>query len=147
MKANDVVVAVFGTVIKVAVAVAVILIIYKGALFGYDYGYRVFAEAPMTTGEGRDISFTVTEKMASSVEEGENALSIGSILDAIKIGQDMGKQLEKLGLIRDKNLFTIQFVFSEFRENLKPGVYELSTAMTVDEMLEVMTTGNENEDD
>ena len=100
----------------------------------------------MTTGEGRAVAFTVTEKMTDSVKEGENALSVGSMLEAYDIGKDMGKVLEKDGLIRDKNLFAFQFVFSEFREDLKPGTYDLNTSMTVDEMLEAMTAGTEEEE-
>ena len=147
MKPSQVLAAVFETVLKVLIAVAVILIIYRGVLFGYEYGYRIFAEEPMTTGEGRDVAFTVTDKMTASVKEGENALSVSSMLDAYDIGKDMGKILEKNGLIRDKTLFAFQFVFSEFREDLKPGTYDLNTSMTVDEMLEMMTTGEEEEEE
>ncbi len=146
MKPSQVLAVVFETVLKVVIAVAIILIIYRGALFGYEYGYRIFAEEPMTTGEGRAVAFTVTEKMTDSVKEGENALSVGSMLEAYDIGKDMGKVLEKDGLIRDKNLFAFQFVFSEFREDLKPGTYDLNTSMTVDEMLEAMTAGTEEEE-
>ena len=147
MKPSQILAAVFETVLKVVIAVAVILIIYRGALFGYEYGYRIFAEEPMTTGEGRVVAFTVTEKMTDSVKEGENALSVGSMLEAFDIGKDMGKILEKNGLIRDRNLFAFQFVFSEFREDLKPGTYDLSTSMTADEMLELMTVGEGDEDE
>ena len=146
MKPSQVLAVTFETVSKIVIAVAIILIIYRGALFGYEYGYRIFAEEPMTTGEGRAVAFTVTEKMTDSVKAGENALSVGSMLEAYDIGKDMGKVLEKDGLIRDKNLFAFQFVFSEFREDLKPGTYDLNTSMTVDEMLEAMTAGTEEEE-
>ncbi len=147
MKAIDVLTAIFGTVLKVAVAVIVIVLIYKGALFGYDYGYRVFAEPPLTTGEGRTILFTVTDEMMRYIEQDEEkALSPGALLDAYKLGKQMGAVLENKGLIRDRNLFVLQFLLSEYRVDIKPGQYEISTAMTVDEMLEMMTAGTEEEE-
>ena len=69
MKASRVVAAVFGTVIKVFVAVVVIVVIYQGVMFGYEYGYRVFAETPVTSGEGRSVMFTVTEDMIPESED------------------------------------------------------------------------------
>lgn len=140
MKASRVVAAVFGTVIKVFVAVVVIAVIYQGVMFGYEYGYRVFAETPVTSGEGRSVMFTVREDMIPESED-ETGLSPGSLIEAFGIGREMGKVLEEAGLIRDRNLFTIQFMFSEYRVDIKPGEYELNSSMTVDEMLERMTAG------
>ncbi len=46
-----------------------------------------------------------------------------------------------MGLITDKNLFKLQERFSEYHGMERPGTYELSTAMTPEEMLVVMSGG------
>lgn len=123
MKSKNVVSAVAGTICKIAVSVLVILLVYKGAMFGYEYGYRIFTETAVAVGEGRTVTVTVPEGMSASA---------------------MGQMLLKQGLIRDKNLFVIQYYLSEYRKEIKPGTYELSTAMTADEMLKAMSAGTES---
>ena len=51
----------------------------------------------------------------------------------------MGRLFLSKGLIRDDRLFVLQYYLSEFRKDLKTGDFELSTAMTVEEMMEAMT--------
>ena len=55
------------------------------------------------------------------------------------------KRKEK-GLIRDAKLFYFQEMFSEYKGELKPGVYELSTGMTPYEMMEIMSASDEEEE-
>lgn len=126
MKITNIVEAVFGTVFKVAVAVAVVILIYKGAMAGYDFGYRIFEQEPMTTGEGRTVTVAITEDM-SAVE--------------------MGQMLKEKGLIEDTRLFFAQYYLSEFQKDIQPGIYELSTSMTVEEMMEIMAADKEEGDD
>ena len=54
--------------------------------------------------------------------------------------------LEEKGLIRDAKLFYFQEMFSEYKGELKPGVYELSTGMTPYEMMEIMSASDEEEE-
>lgn len=96
----------------------IIMLIYRGAIMAYDYGYRVFEEPPISVGEGRVISVTITEDMSPG---------------------EMGQLFLSKGLIRDDRLFVVQYYLSEFRKELKTGDFELSTAMTVEEMMEAMT--------
>ena len=127
METKDVVSAILSTMIKVVLTVLVVILVYRGAITGYNFGYRVFKQEPMTLGEGRTITVTITESM--SVKE-------------------MGELFLQKGLIKDAALFTAQYYLSEFREEVKPGTYELSTAMTVEEMMEVMATAvEETEED
>ncbi|MDE6674610.1 MAG: endolytic transglycosylase MltG, partial [Acetatifactor sp.] len=107
-----------GMILKVVVAVVIIMAIYRGAITAYDYGYRVFEEPAMSAGEGRMISVTITENMSA---------------------KEMGQLFLSKGLIRDEKLFIVQYYLSEFRQDLKTGDFELSTAMTVEEMMEAMT--------
>lgn len=118
MKIKNLIGVVAGTVLKVVVYAAVIMFIWRGAYMAYDYGYRIFEEAPMSTGNGRVVSVTIPEDMSA---------------------KEMGTLLEQKGLIRDGQLFVLQYHLSEFKADLLPGTFELSTAMTVDEMLKTMT--------
>ena len=124
MKYNNIVNAVLGTILKVAVTVAVIFLIYKGALFCYDYGYRVFMEPPVSAGEGRMVTVTVTEEMSP---------------------EEIGEMFEAKGLVREAKLFALQYRLSEYVKDVKPGEFELSTAMTAEEMMKVMATPREEE--
>ena len=118
MKITDVIVAVCGTIIKIAFAVVVVVVLYRGAAKAYEYGYRIFEEPPVSSGEGYTITVNITENMSA---------------------KEMGQMLADTGLIRDPQLFIFQYMFSEFKEDLLPGEHDLSTAMTVEEMLEEMT--------
>lgn len=118
MKIKNLIGVVAGTVMKVVVYAAVIMFIWRAAYMAYDYGYRIFEEAPMSSGNGRVVTVTIPEDMSA---------------------KEMGTLLEQKGLIRDANLFILQYHLSEYKVDLLPGTFELSTAMTVDEMLKTMT--------
>lgn len=119
MRVKHIVGATVETIVKVAVFALLIMYIYRGAVAAYDYGYRVFAEPPVSMGEGRTISVYV-----------ENTASVS----------DIGKMLEEKGLIRDANLFLVQEFLSENHGKLKPGIYDLSTSMTSQEMMAIMSS-------
>ncbi len=122
MGGRQIVGAVFGTVFRVVVAAVVLMFIYRYSLMAYDYGYRVFGEEPMDEEPGRDVTIEVAESD-----------------DA----QDIGLMLEQKGLIRDSWLFVIHEKLSGSETGIISGTYELNTAMTVDEMLDIMLTASE----
>ncbi len=111
-------------IIKIAVAAVVIYYVYKAAVIAYDYGYRIFAEGPVSEEPGFDVSITITED---------------------KDVKDIGQLMESRGLIKDANLFFLQELLSEHHGNIKPGVYTLNTSMTVDEMLDIIAAEDETE--
>ena len=117
MKSRKLMRAVFGAILKVVVAVVVAFVIYRGAVTCYDYGYRIFTEPAMTVGEGRTVSVTVTADMS--------ALEIGELM-------------QNKGLTRDSKLFALQYLLSEYKEDVKPGTYEVSTSMTAEEIMAAM---------
>ena len=118
--------SVIETIIKIAAVVFLVSFVYETAVKAYDYGYRVFAEEPVSVGEGRTISI--------SVGAGDSV-------------RDIGKNLEEKGLIRDANLFFVQELLSEYHGKILPGIYDLNTSMTNDEMLEIMSSEPEEEED
>lgn len=118
MKPGNVIISVVGAIFRVAVIILAVYVIYQGALRCYDYGYRIFTEPAISSGEGRTVTVAITEDMSAS---------------------DIGHLLENKGLIRDARLFILQYYLSEYREDVKPGIFELSTSMTAEEMMEAMT--------
>ena len=111
-------------IIKVAVFAYLIMYIFRTAIAAYDYGYRVFTEPPLSYGEGRIISVYI--------EEDSSAL-------------DVGEMLQEKGLIRDGRLFMIQELLSENHGKIQPGVYDLNTNMTSQEMLTVIAQEPESD--
>lgn len=125
MKTGSVIGAVCGTILRVAVVIFAVYAIYHGAALCYDYGYRIFAEPAVSAGEGRTVTVAVTSEMSAS---------------------DIGKLLESKGLVRDARLFTLQYYLSEYKADVKPGIFELSTSMTAEDMMAVMAADTEEED-
>lgn len=113
------------TLIHLLVVLVAIIYIYKGAVLCYSYGYRIFKEPPMTTSPGRTVTVTIPEDITAV---------------------SMGKLLESKGLSRDSKLVVLQYYCSEYRKDLKAGTYELNTSMTVEEMFERMSLGEDWEE-
>lgn len=125
MKVTSIIAAVAGAIFRVVAAVAVVYVIYRGAGMCYDYGYRIFTEPAMTSGEGRTVTVTITPDMSA---------------------MDIGKLFEGRGLVRDARLFMLQYYLSEYREDVGPGTFDLSTAMTAEEMMQAMVVEKEEEE-
>ncbi len=113
-------------VIKIVVFIFIAMFVIRTATAAYDYGFRVFAEKPMDVGEGRTIS-----------------VSIGNADSA----KEVGEMLQERGLIRDATLFRIQELLSENHGKIRPGIYDLTTAMTAQEMLEVIAAKPDEEEE
>ncbi len=113
-------------IIKIAAFIFITMFVVRTATAAYDYGFRVFAEEPMEAGEGRVISV--------SIGGGDSA-------------KEVGEMLQERGLIRDANLFRIQELLSEHHGKIQPGIYDLSTSMTAQDMLAVIAVEPEEEED
>ena len=75
----------------------------------------------MSAGEGRTVTVTVSPDMSPL---------------------DIGKLFEGRGLVRDARLFALQYYLSEYREDVGPGTFDLSTAMTAEEMMQAMVVAH-----
>ena len=122
MNAKKIALGFLDLAVKAAFVIIVIMLISKYAKLAYSYGYQIFNQSAVSSGTGRTVSFTVRS---------------GDDVDTI------ADNLAGLGLIKDKTLFKLQERFSEYHEKEKPGTYELSTAMTPEEMLTIMSGGQE----
>lgn len=113
-------------IIRTAIAAAVIVVVFKLAVAAYDFGYQIFADIPVSDGEGRIISVVVSENQSS---------------------KELAKVLEQRGLISNSYVFYIQEQLSDdYRGNIKPGTYELSTAMSSEDMLKIICHSEETEE-
>ena len=63
-----------------------------------------------------------------------------------KSAKEVGQLLESKGLIRDAKLFALQELISDYHGKIQPGIYTLSSSMTVDEMLAIMAAAAETEE-
>ncbi|MCR4991244.1 MAG: endolytic transglycosylase MltG [Lachnospiraceae bacterium] len=106
------------TIIKVVLLAFAVSIILKGITQAYEFGYKVFADEPMSVNNPRTISVGIAENESVS---------------------DVAKMLEEKGLIADAKLFRVQELLSAYHDQIKPGYYDLSTGMTAAEMLRVMS--------
>ena len=126
MKSSNLIVAVLGAIFRVVVAIAAVYIIYQGAILCYNYGYRIFTEPAVSAGEGRTVTVAITDDMSP---------------------KEIGQLFENKGLVRDARLFMLQYYLSEYVKDVKPGVFDLSTSMTAEEMMEAMTATEDGDQD
>ena len=119
MNAKYLVITVVETIIKVVVIAAVMVFVFRGATKAYDFGYRVFADEPVSVSGGRTITVGIAE--GASVKE-------------------IAQMLEEKGLIEDAKLFVVQELLSAYHGEILPGIYDLSTDMTAEQMLAIMST-------
>lgn len=117
MKNDGVLGTLVSTILHAAILIVAVVLIYRGAVMCYEYGYRIFQEPPISKGEGRVVSVTIPADYTVT---------------------SMASLLESKGLIRDSKLLILQYFCSEYREDIKAGTYELNTAMTAEEMFSVM---------
>ncbi|MDE6918038.1 MAG: endolytic transglycosylase MltG [Lachnospiraceae bacterium] len=117
MNAKQFLGAISAMIIRIAMAAVIIVAVFRLAVYAYDFGYQVFADVSVSEGEGRVVSVVVSDGLSS---------------------RELAKLLEQKGLINDANVFYVYERLSDYKDKLKPGTYELSTAMNAEEMLEIM---------
>ena len=115
-------------IIKIAGTFLVVLLIAYGtlqaSLVAYDFGYRVFTEPAMAEAPGVDVVVSIEESMGA---------------------KDIAKVLLEKGLIRDANLFWLQYQLSAYKGDIRPGMYTLNTSMAPKELMVVMSEVPEEE--
>ena len=112
--------------IRIAFTILLVTVVVYGTVTlsfkAYDFGYRVFTESPMEEKPGTNVEVTI--------EAGMNA-------------KDIGKLLKQKGLVRDADLFVIQYKLSAYSGELVAGTYTLNTAQTAKEMMIIMANQSE----
>ena len=112
--------------VKLAFTVLLVtLVVYGTVTFSfkaYDFGYRVFTESPMEERPGTNVEVTIEAGMSA---------------------KDVGELLKQKGLVRDADLFVIQYKLSAYSGELVAGTYTLNTAQTAKEMMIIMANQSE----
>ena len=117
-------VIVAGGAFKIALYVCiVVLIIWLGRL-SYQFGHDIFDQQPMSPREGQEITVVVKED------------------DSV---YDIAKTLESKGLVEDAKVFWIQEKLSNYKGQMKPGTYLLSTAYEPSRLLAIVAGDAEQE--
>ncbi|MBD5545454.1 MAG: endolytic transglycosylase MltG [Lachnospiraceae bacterium] len=128
MSAKQVIGAFLGVVFKIVVWAIIIMLVYKYAIYGYTFGFEVFSDRPVAT-----AATGVTVNVA--IVEGKSNMEIARLL-------------KEKGLIEDANVFYVQLMLSDYKDKIKPGIYDFSTAMTAEEMIKLMAEDpNETEEE
>lgn len=126
MDVKKILLSVAKSIMTLVVVVFILMVVYRIMLRAYDFGYRIFAEEAMSPAPGLTVSVAIVE--------GKSVMEVGEIL-------------EEKGLIRSATLFYLQELVSSYHGELQPGIYELSTAMTPTEMMEIMAETDDGEED
>ena len=113
-----------GGFFRIALYVCVALLVFWIGKSSYNFGYQIFNQNAMSPGDGQEV--TVVIKESSSV-------------------YDIGKTLEKKGLIRDAKVFFIQEKLSNYAGQLKPGPDLVSTAYTPNRIMGILAGDTEQE--
>ncbi len=127
MKTSHIIGSVIDTLIKILMIVVAVMFTYKYSMLAYDFGYRIFAEGAVSTQSSARV-FSI------SVSEDATVMEIGELL-------------QEKGLIKDANLFYVQEYLSGHHGEIKPGIYELNSAMTSIEMIELMCMENADQEE
>lgn len=113
------------SVLKIVVFIVIVMVIYRMGSMAFHYGERIFGEPAMAEAPGEDIIVTV--------EESDDVDSLA-------------KKLEDAGLIRDASLFVVQERVYGYKNEIKPGTYTLNTSQNAEEMLQILSAGQEEEE-
>ena len=110
--------------VTVLCGVLIVCALYYVGLSSYSFGYRVYTEPAVSSGNGQSMLVQVTEDMSL---------------------KDLAEVLEEKGLVRDARLFYLQATLCKFEP--KMGNYTLKTSMTPSQMMEAMTPTKEDSSD
>lgn len=113
-----------GGVFKTALYVCVIVLIIWLGKTTYQFGYDIFNQRAMSPGEGQEVTVVIKE---------ENSV------------YEIGKILERKGLVKDAFVFYIQEKLSNYSGKLRPGTYLLSTAYTPNRIMGILAGDTEQE--
>lgn len=118
MSAKQVIGAFLGVVFKIVVWAIIIMLVYKYAIYGYKFGFEVFSDRPVaTTATGITVNVAIVQG---------------------KSNMEIARLLEEKGLIEDANVFYVQLMLSDYKDALRPGIYDFSTTMTAEDMMKIM---------
>ena len=106
-------------IIKLLLYLLVIMLLIYVFILAKNIGYKIFSDQPKDSADSYAVTATI------EVKEGESMLEVG-------------KDLESKEIIENAYYFDIAMRFEEKYSFLKPGTYEVSSAMKPSEILDVI---------
>jgi UPF0755 protein len=122
---NSIAATIISVSVNVMIIALVIMGIYVFGTWGYNFGNAVFDPSPVDEYNGKSVVVTVPE--GASV-------------------QDIAKIMERSGIVRNSYVFMVQMYLSEYKDEIVPGTYTLSTTMLPDEILAAIAPKSEEEE-
>lgn len=119
---KKVVLGFFELCVHILIYAFVIFLVYRAAVFAYDYSYNIFGDPVMSKYD--------TQTVTVVVDDGDTA-------------SDVAHELKKNGLIKYESAFVIRVRLEEMGDAIMPGTFELSPSMSVEEILHILTTEGE----
>lgn len=114
-------------IVRMLVYVLVLLVIISFGKTAYGLGYEVFNQKLADEPEdAKSISVTITDEMSV---------------------MEIGELLQEKGLVEKPLVFWMQEKASDYRGEIKPGTYTLTTAQSIDEMLIIMAQADLEEEE
>lgn len=101
----------------------IIILLIKISGMAHDFGYQVFGKVTASESPGRDTTI--------QIKKGESTMNIAN-------------KLELYGVIVNKYSFFLKAKLKT--HSLMPGTYELNTSMTYDEIFDILTTPQTDEE-
>ena len=128
MQLKQAVSAVFGMIFRLLITIIMIILVYQMATYAYSFGYSVFADIP------KDMSPGYTKTV--SISEGTTEWALA-------------QSLQEQGIVADAKIFYVQLVLSDYKDEWKPGIYDLNTSMKSDEIITTLASisGEEEEEE
>lgn len=103
------------------------------AFFAYSAGHEAFDPGPVdAAGEGHTAEITITNGMTAE--------------DSSQLFREIGTILQSDGLVKDADDFAVLAQYAEYADAIEPGTYELSSEMTVTEMVKVLSDRENSEE-
>lgn len=115
-------VALAGGVFKIALYACIVVLVLWLGKSSYEFGYNVFNQQAVSPENGQEVTVVITE--GTSVYE-------------------VGKILERKGLIEDAKVFWVQELLSSYRGKMTSGTFLLSTAYTPNRIMAILSGEDE----
>lgn len=128
MQLKQAVSAVFGMIFRTLVTIIMIILVYQMATYAYSFGYLVFADIP------KDMSPGFTKTV--SISEGTSDWALA-------------QSLQDQGIVPDAKVFYVQLILSDYKDQWKPGIYDLNTSMKSGDIITTLAgiSGEEEEEE
>lgn len=114
---NSVVATIISISLNIIVIAVVVMCVYTFATKAYEFGNAIFDSTPVDQYNGRDVVVSIP-KDASAAE--------------------IADLMYKAGVVKDKYVFMVQLLLSDYKKKVVSGTYTFSTSMLPNELINAM---------